>query len=95
MATVAIVGAGFMGSAMAWPLADNGHAVRLVGTPLDAEIIRQCRTAGRHPRLGRPVAPSTGSWRLSSRPDGRIHPAAPEGCAWPQAAPSSPAASSR
>jgi glycerol-3-phosphate dehydrogenase (NAD(P)+) len=55
MATVTIVGAGFMGSAMAWPLADNGHAVRLVGTPLDAEIIRQCRTEGRHPRLRRPL----------------------------------------
>jgi glycerol-3-phosphate dehydrogenase (NAD(P)+) len=53
MATVTIVGAGLMGSAMAWPLADNGHAVRLVGTPLDADTIRQCRTEGRHPRLGR------------------------------------------
>jgi glycerol-3-phosphate dehydrogenase (NAD(P)+) len=55
MATVAIVGAGFMGSAMAWPLADNGHSVRLVGTPLDAEIIRQCRAEGAHPRLRRPL----------------------------------------
>lgn len=41
--TVAIVGAGLMGSATAWPLSDNGHSVRLVGTHLDGEIIASCR----------------------------------------------------
>jgi glycerol-3-phosphate dehydrogenase (NAD(P)+) len=35
MANVAIVGAGMMGTATAYPLADNGHTVRLVGTHLD------------------------------------------------------------
>lgn len=39
MRTVAIVGAGMMGSAMSIPLADNGHAVHVVGTPLDNAII--------------------------------------------------------
>ena len=39
MATVTIVGAGMMGSATAWPLSDNGHTVRLVGTHLDTAII--------------------------------------------------------
>ena len=53
MSTVAIVGAGYMGTAIATPLADNGHAVRLVGTHLDGEIIRCCRERGHHPRLRR------------------------------------------
>ncbi len=42
MAIITIVGAGLMGTAVAWPLADNGHDVRLVGTHLDAGIIRSC-----------------------------------------------------
>lgn len=53
MANVAIVGAGFMGTAIAWPLSDNGHAVRLVGTHLDAEIIASCKQKNYHPRLKR------------------------------------------
>lgn len=58
MATVAIVGAGFMGTAMAYPLSDNGHAVRLVGTHLDGEIIRSCTERGYHPKLKRELPPS-------------------------------------
>jgi glycerol-3-phosphate dehydrogenase (NAD(P)+) len=50
---IAIVGAGFMGTATAYPLADNGHEVRLVGTHLDGDIIRSCRERGYHPRLKR------------------------------------------
>ncbi|MGE5550941.1 MAG: NAD(P)H-dependent glycerol-3-phosphate dehydrogenase [Bacteroidota bacterium] len=53
MPNVTIVGAGLMGTALAWPLADNGHRVRLVGTHLDAEIIRSCLESGYHPRLRR------------------------------------------
>jgi glycerol-3-phosphate dehydrogenase (NAD(P)+) len=53
MANVTIVGAGFMGTAMAWPLADNGHKVYLVGTHLDAEIIKSCKERQYHPRLQR------------------------------------------
>jgi glycerol-3-phosphate dehydrogenase (NAD(P)+) len=53
MANVTIVGAGMMGSAMAWPLSDNGHHVRLVGTHLDTEIIDSCLTKRWHPRLRR------------------------------------------
>ncbi len=55
MAKVAIVGSGLMGTAMAWPLRDNGHEVRLVGTFLDGEIIESCRKEGYHPRLKRPI----------------------------------------
>src|SRR3954451_18059466 len=47
-----------MGSAMAVPLADNGHGVRLVGTHLDREIIEAIRSTGVHPGLGREL-PST------------------------------------
>lgn len=55
MTTIAIVGAGMMGTALCWPLVDNGHTVRLVGTPLDEEIIASLRSNGRHPRLQRQV----------------------------------------
>jgi len=53
MANVAIVGAGLMGTAMAWPLSDNGHHVRLVGTHLDGDIIASCLDKRFHPRLRR------------------------------------------
>lgn len=53
MSNVTIVGAGLMGSAMAWPLSDNGHQVRLVGTHLDTDIIASCLEKRFHPRLRR------------------------------------------
>jgi glycerol-3-phosphate dehydrogenase (NAD(P)+) len=53
MAKVTIVGAGFMGTAVAYPLADNGHTVRLVGTHLDNEIIESCQERHFHPKLKR------------------------------------------
>jgi glycerol-3-phosphate dehydrogenase (NAD(P)+) len=51
LAKLAILGAGMMGSALCVPLADRGHDVSLVGSPLDAEIVRAVRSTGRHPRL--------------------------------------------
>ncbi len=51
MTTIAIIGAGMMGSALAMPLADNGHDVRLVGTHLDRESIDSVQANGYHPRL--------------------------------------------
>ncbi len=53
MSNVAIVGAGMMGSAIAWPLSDNGHNVRLVGTHLDKATIDSCVSKNFHPRLRR------------------------------------------
>jgi glycerol-3-phosphate dehydrogenase (NAD(P)+) len=53
MADVAILGAGMMGTAIAWPLADNGHQVHLVGTHFDGEIIRACLETRQHPCLRR------------------------------------------
>ena len=57
MAIVAIVGAGYMGTAIAYPLADNGHTVRLVGTYLDDDIIQSCRERRYHPKLQRELPP--------------------------------------
>lgn len=53
MSTIVILGSGVMGSALAMPLADNGHEVRLVGTHLDREIIDAIRSTGVHPGLQR------------------------------------------
>ncbi|MCD6356305.1 MAG: hypothetical protein J7L66_03370 [Anaerolineaceae bacterium] len=55
MKKAAILGAGVMGSAIAWPLADNGYSVNLIGTHLDGEIIRSCKEKRVHPRLKRKI----------------------------------------
>lgn len=51
MKTITIIGSGMMGSALAFPARENGNTVRLVGTPLDREIIERCRKTGRHPKF--------------------------------------------
>lgn len=51
MAVITIVGAGMMGSALAFPARENGHEVRVVGTHLDREIIDGCRMDNRHPKF--------------------------------------------
>jgi len=51
MADVVILGAGLMGSAFSFPLADVGHTVHLVGTHLDREWIQGVRDSGVHPKL--------------------------------------------
>ncbi len=68
MATVTILGAGLMGTAVAWPLADNGHQVRLVGTHLDSEIIRACLETGVHPRLRRRLPDGVKPYYLEQLP---------------------------
>src|SRR5512136_943302 len=55
MSIVTIVGAGMMGTALCWPLRDNRHTVRLVGTPLDQDLIAAIRSTGVHPKLQRRV----------------------------------------
>ena len=56
MATILILGAGVMGSALAVPAADNGNQVRLVGTPLDGDIVAALqRPGGIHPKLDAPL----------------------------------------
>lgn len=51
MSIITIVGSGMMGSALAFPARENGNIVRLVGTPLDREIIDVCRSSGQHPKF--------------------------------------------
>jgi glycerol-3-phosphate dehydrogenase (NAD(P)+) len=73
MATIAIVGAGMMGSALAVPLLANGHAVRLVGTPLDRDIIASLQSGGPHPKLKASLPPGIAPYaaeQLSSALDG-------------------------
>jgi glycerol-3-phosphate dehydrogenase (NAD(P)+) len=41
-----------MGSALCVPLADRGHEVHLIGTPLDAALVLAVSTERRHPTLG-------------------------------------------
>lgn len=53
MSVITIVGAGMMGSAMSYPASDKGHEVRLVGTPLDKEIIERAKQDGYHITLKR------------------------------------------
>jgi len=50
---IAIIGSGMMGSALAFPARENGNDVRLVGTPLDKEIIEECLKSGKHPKFDR------------------------------------------
>lgn len=54
MAVITIVGAGMMGSALAFPAVENGNEVRLVGTHLDREIIENCKKENRHPKFNKP-----------------------------------------
>ena len=51
MAIITIVGAGMMGSALAFPARENGNEVRLVGTHLDREIIEACKKTDQHPKF--------------------------------------------
>ena len=58
MSIITIVGAGMMGSAIGIPAAHNGNEVRLVGTPLDREIIDYARATGSHLTMKRKLPDS-------------------------------------
>ena len=51
MKTITIIGAGMMGSALAFPARENGNDVRIVGTHLDREIIEDCKKSNRHTKF--------------------------------------------
>ncbi len=53
MSTITIIGAGQMASALTFPLLENGHTVRLVGTPLDRDVIDGLRCDNYHINLKR------------------------------------------
>lgn len=48
---ITIIGAGMMGSALAFPARENGHEVCLVGTHLDKDIITECKKSNKHPKF--------------------------------------------
>ncbi|MCR4890788.1 MAG: glycerol-3-phosphate dehydrogenase [Lachnospiraceae bacterium] len=53
MSVLTFIGAGQMASALTFPVRENGHEVRLVGTPLDREIIDELRRTDFHLNLKR------------------------------------------
>src|SRR5690349_6174498 len=64
MTTVSILGSGIMGTALSFPLSDNGHEVRLVGTHLDRDIIDSIKKTGIHPGLDRKVPETVRAYQL-------------------------------
>lgn len=54
MQNITVLGAGYMGSAITFPLADNGNKVNLWGTWLDDELIKSSQD-GFHPKLKKPL----------------------------------------
>lgn len=64
MTTVSVLGSGIMATALAWPLTDNGHEVRLVGTHLDREIVDSIQQTGVHPNLDLEVPEGVRAYQL-------------------------------
>ncbi len=64
MATVVVLGSGIMATALATPLAENGHKMKLVGTHLDREIIDSIKATGIHPTLELKVPEGTEAYQL-------------------------------
>ena len=64
MATVSILGSGVMATALTFPLVDNGHDVRLVGTHLDRDIISSIQDTGAHPGLEREIPESVRAYQV-------------------------------
>src|SRR5215210_9077515 len=64
MTTVTVLGSGIMATALSWPLTDNGHEVRLVGTHLDRDIIDSIKDSGVHPNLDLKVPDGVRAYQL-------------------------------
>lgn len=64
MATIVMLGAGIMATALSFPASENGHEVRLVGTFLDREIIDSIQQTGVHPDLGLKVNDGVSAYQL-------------------------------
>src|ERR671916_2081961 len=64
MTTVSILGSGVMATALAFPLSDNGHDVRLVGTHLDRDIIDSIKETGVHPGLDLQIPETVRAYHL-------------------------------
>jgi glycerol-3-phosphate dehydrogenase (NAD(P)+) len=68
MARIAILGAGFMGSALTFPATDNGHQVALWGTWLDDHLIEAVRRGEPHPKLRLPLPPGVRAYHHAELP---------------------------
>ena len=68
MKTITIIGSGMMGSALAFPAKENGNRVRLVGTPLDREIIEACQATGQHPKFEKPFPQGVEYYQIERLP---------------------------
>lgn len=64
MTRVTVLGSGIMATALAWPLTDNGHEVRLVGTHLDRDIVDSIKASGVHPGLDLKVPEGVRAYQL-------------------------------
>src|SRR3712207_3044120 len=53
-----------MATALSWPLTDNGHEVRLVGTHLDRDIVDSIKESGVHPNLDLKVPDGVRAYQL-------------------------------
>ena len=53
MAKITIIGAGVMGSTIAFPACDNGHSVHIVGTQYDKDTIVRLKQDSLHLGLKR------------------------------------------
>ncbi len=67
MANITVIGCGQMGSAITFPAAHNGHKIKLVGTHLDTEIVKQGQETGIHKTL------------CKTTPEGKVGFKVPEG----------------
>lgn len=54
---IAIIGAGMMAASLAFPAAENGNEVRIIGNHLEDEIISSYIKEGKHEKLCRPFPP--------------------------------------
>jgi len=61
---VSILGSGVMATALAFPLSDNGHEVRLVGTHLDRDVIDSIKETGVHPGLDLQIPETVRAYQL-------------------------------
>ena len=64
MTTISVLGSGIMATALSFPLTENGHEVRLVGTHLDREIIDSIKETGVHPNLDLKVPEGVRAYQL-------------------------------
>ena len=68
MSVFTIIGAGMMGSAMSFPLRDNGHEVRIVATPLDREIVERLKKDNYHANMKRTLPEGIAYFQIEDLP---------------------------